>query len=143
MNEKTKARVEKLPKWAQDVIDELEQKIEDARADERAKLAFRFTPEVPYDLQPPSPGSGGKMIKGWDCNSYSQTVSMMCSSSIHHGHGWEGTSSQNPRAMYSTELLAWKALRHELEIEYSQSLADIDAKIENLANEPKNSDQEQ
>ena len=129
MNEQIKARVEKLPKWAQDVIDELQQEIEDARADERAKLAFRFTPEVPYDLPPPV---GNGLTRGWSFNAYNQNVSKMCSSSTGHGFGWEKTSSQRPTKLYSTEALAWKALRHELEIEYSKSLASIDAEIEKL-----------
>lgn len=127
MKPETKSRIEKLPKWAQDVIGGLQQEIQDAKTDELVKLAFRFTPEVPCDLPPPV---GNGLTKGWNFNTHTKTVYKQCSSSVHHGDGWEGTSSQWPRELYSNETLAWQALRHELEIEYSKALAAIDFKIE-------------
>ena len=95
----------------------------------RIAKSFRFTSEVAPDLRPPKDHS---LTKGWLFNDYSHDVFKACSSSVHHGNGWERTSAQNPRSLYSTELLAYRALRYAMEVKLSAALARVDARIEAL-----------
>lgn len=90
-------------------------------------------PDVP---PPKSGGSLGALTKGWLYNDYSGFVMPACSSSLHHAIGNVGdkrpppkTTSQGPRALYSTEVLALKALRQALERKYAESLASVDRRI--------------
>lgn len=101
--------------------------------------ALRFTDKVKPDVPPPTGGgfSNGSMdlTRGWDAHaclsSYnSYRVEKACSSSVHHGTGWEKTSSQWPRHLYSTRLLALRACRNQLEELVARSLAEIDLDIE-------------
>lgn len=93
--------------------------------------AMRLTPQVERDL--PSPIGFQELSKGWDFNSYSQEVAKACSSSIHHAWGtWEKTSSQRPVSLYSTEMLAYRALRSAFALDCAKRIAKIDAKIAEL-----------
>ncbi len=89
---------------------------------------------VEFDLMPPKHGDGGQLIaNGWSFNTYSNRVSKSCSSSIYHARGqWDKTTSQNQIRQFSTELLATKALRYEVEQELYKKLAKIDKRIAEL-----------
>jgi hypothetical protein len=100
----------------------------------RIAKAMRFTEPVGPDVSPPGYGGGGRdLAKGFLFNAYwpHPRVEPACSSSVHHNFGDDSvTRIQGARSLYSTRLLALKALRHELEQEAAKKLADIDAQIE-------------
>lgn len=83
--------------------------------------------QVERDLNPPD--GYGELTRGWDFNSHTQQVYKACSSAVSHGHGWEKTNSQRPVRLFSTEILAMKALRNAVYAEMVRRLADIDMKI--------------
>jgi hypothetical protein len=92
--------------------------------------AFRMTSPVERDLDPPAAFSG-EIVNGWDYNVYWGVVLKACSSSIHHSLGnWDKTTSQNSRRLFSTKMLALKALRYETEQQCMTKLAAIDRAIE-------------
>lgn len=97
--------------------------------------ALRWTSEVKPDIAPPDRG----YTTGWNRNaslSY-PSVDEGWSGSSCHGSGkppaenqrhW--SASQGARSLYSSRLLALKALRHSLEREAATILARVDAMIE-------------
>ncbi len=93
--------------------------------------ALRATSRVLPDVRPPA-GSG--MSVGWLYGGESGSspgVDVACSSSVFHGYGSiDRTNSQGCRALYSTKLLALKALRHEVELDCARRLRKIDIMIE-------------
>ena len=107
-------------------MDALQQQLAEARA-------FRFTGPAVRDVPPPSAISS--LSRGWDFNAHSLRVYKVCSSSVGHGNGWERTTTQNPRHLFSTESAAYAAMRHELERQYAKALADIDRRIAALADQ--------
>ncbi len=118
------------------------QHLQDLERQLREAKALRFTDPVEVDLPPPD--NFRALSKGWSfwvptvyLRHNSPRVEKACSSSISHGTGWEKVCSQNPRWLYSTELLAWKAARREAEEETARLLAYIDERIENLQQESK------
>jgi hypothetical protein len=96
-------------------------------------LALRFTETVEKDLKKPNYNEDN--ISGWDFNTYSLIAIEEWSSSISHGSGkekdtqWGG--SQNGKDLFSTRLLALKAMRNEVEIQCARKLYSIDKMIEN------------
>jgi len=99
----------------------------------KTRLALCFTDDVMPDIQEPE--SGQSLVKGWSFNSYSKRVAKSCSTCISHGDGWEGASSREAIAQYSTPVRAYKAMRRELEKRFALELREIDAKIEALERE--------
>jgi hypothetical protein len=96
--------------------------------------AFRFTDKVEPDVPIPQwPG----LVKGWigvGPTSNHPRVEKACSSSVSHNiGGWEKTTTQQAKRLYSSELLAWKALRYEVEQECASKLARIDEQISALS----------
>jgi len=93
--------------------------------------ALRWTEPVKKDLPIPSSGT----VSGWDFNSYSCIIVQQWSEPESHGDGekrsnqW-GISYQNGKPLYSTKLLALKALRHEVENKVAKQLLSIDIQIE-------------
>ena len=93
----------------------------------------RIEPDVP----PPKTGSSLDALSvGWTYNSYSGCVMPACSSSIDHAIGRAGdktppkkTTSQHAISLYSTEVLALKALRQAMEHKFATSLAAVDRLI--------------
>jgi hypothetical protein len=68
-------------------------------------------------------------------NSYRdyERVVPACSSSVHHAFGRDDkTDTQQPRRLFSTPVLAWKALRNETEKRFAKELAKIDIEIQKL-----------
>jgi hypothetical protein len=120
MNKKEQAEVEKL----------------------KTRLALRFTEDVKPDVPKPEvePGSG-KIVNGWSFNSYSKRVEKSCSSSMYHSNGlWNKTDSQYPIEQYSMPILAYKAMRREVEERFAAELRAIDRSIELLDSEVHNLD---
>jgi len=114
MNKKEKAHIEDLKEMIEmgDIL-----------------LALRLTENVPCDVPIPV-GSYSDIVNGYSFNSHSMSVSESCSSSISHGWKHGETRSQNPREQYSTKLLAFKAMRHDMELLYAKNLRKIDLIID-------------
>lgn len=93
--------------------------------------ALRWTSPVKKDI--PVPQSFGESTSGWDYNTHSSSVNQKWSDSVSHGDGPARTNrfcgSQNGRALFSSELLALKALRHAVELECAEKLRRIDEQI--------------
>lgn len=102
----------------------------DALRMELAKaLAFRCTEPVHPDI--PAPKCGEPRTEGWVANpahTYSQVKRAW---SEHHMNGLVGchSRSQNGIALFSTEELAWRYVRHALEQEFAAQMVKIDENI--------------
>ena len=119
----TERDVAKLPKWAQAVWHDFEDKLRIAQA------AGRKTSPVEPDIKPPE--SFQELRKGFLFNSHNDEAVPACTSSIYHAYGRDDkTTSQGNRSLYSTRLLALRALRAEVEQRNAERLAAIDKKIE-------------
>lgn len=129
-------RTAKLPKWAQELIANQQQEI----------VRLRGLPatleKIQPDLPPPTRGWGQHLTRGWDYNIHgvlnklsSFPVGRYCSSSVYHGYGWEKASSQRPKSLYSTERLAWRALKAEFVHWAAERAAWIDERIEAASDE--------
>ena len=97
----------------------------------RLARAFRWTDKPEPDVLPPSLMSDG-VATGWDYNAHAPWVQEAWTTSISHGTGERSRcgGSQNSRKLYSTKLLALKALRADLEMICAKKIADIDKLIE-------------
>lgn len=93
--------------------------------------ALRTTTDVSPDVPPPT---GGGLSKGFAVvgeRSDYMRVEPACSSSVHHGVGHQDkTTSQNARHLYSTKMLALKALRRAIERDCAERLRRVDRMIE-------------
>lgn len=93
--------------------------------------ALNWTEPVECDVKVPKRGE----TRGYLFNTYNQSIMHALSNEVHHAVSYiDGapptkTSSQNPTEMYSTELLALRALRHAVECESAEKLAKIDMQI--------------
>ena len=93
----------------------------------KIRLALRFTEDVKPDI--PKPESG--IVNGYSFNSSSRRVEKSCSSSIGHNHGrWDKADSQYPIAQYSSPILAYRAMRREVEQRFARELREIDREKE-------------
>ena len=99
--------------------------------------ALRWTFPVEKDVMRPD-GSIGAHTEGWDINStstYSAVAFKAWSESCSHGTGdfpignKYRSASQGGVSLYSTKLLALRAVRHEVEKIAAKRLAEIDAMI--------------
>lgn len=98
--------------------------------------ALSWTSKVLPDLPPPK--GFGELTKGWMYRVHSASVVPACSSSTAHNIGQDyKTISQQPKALYSTKLLALRALRYELEVIAATNLAHVDFQIEIAARDEK------
>ncbi len=96
--------------------------------------ALNWSEPVPRDVAVPVRGH----TTGWvyNANLRSPCVMKALSSSTGHATTWEsndfpvGTSTQRGISMYSTRLLALRAMRHEIECEVAEILAGIDIEIQ-------------
>lgn len=111
--------------------------LEDAIQELAIARALRWSdqPVPDYDVLPPEYGSRENLSRGWVPSHYferygsSNYASKGCSSSVDHGSGWEKTTTQGPRKMYSTRLLALRRTRANAERQFAKVLAEIDAEI--------------
>ncbi len=100
----------------------------------RIARAFRFTDGVKPDVMPPT--SFSELRKGFLFNAYLNEhsfghVDVACTCSIYHAFGRnDKTTTQQSRSLYSTRLLALKAMRHEMELKCARLLSVIDYSIE-------------
>lgn len=97
-------------------------------------LALRFTQDYSPDIPPPTDKG---MTKGYIPMSGSgRAYEKGVSSAVSHARTYSNddwpkeTSSQRPIKMYSTPLLALKALRRRVELEHAKDLHRIDKMIE-------------
>jgi hypothetical protein len=100
----------------------------------RKAKALRWTEPVKKDVPPPTGGISA-LTSGFVFNAYSARVDPAWSSCVTHGVGMPAPSnrysgSQNCISMFSTRLLALRALRHAVELETATKLAGIDLQIE-------------
>lgn len=87
----------------------------------KTRLALRFYPEVEPDIEIPGFGEGIK--NGWLPNVYSRRVEKACTSSVYHNFGgWDKTTTQCPRRLYSTEKKAYEALLCGMAKDYAVNL---------------------
>jgi hypothetical protein len=101
------------------------------------RLALRWTtPSIP-DVPPPD--SAG-YTSGWLFNAHSGFVEVWWSSSVSHGRGAlingrpQQSGSHGERRLFSTSLLALRAMRHEIEKACAERLCQIDKQIEKEVN---------
>ena len=99
--------------------------------------AWRRTGPVPCDLPAPS-GIYAEQTSGWVFNSHSLRAQRAWSGVAIHGIGYatekehrasRNCASQRAIPLYSTEELALRAMRYEIEKEAAKALAKIDAMI--------------
>ena len=108
-----------MSKKEQETVRELKRKLS-------VLAALRWTDAVHPDIPIPDFQT---ITKGW-MTGYERADKAMSSSISHKRGDWEDRSwSQQPRALYSTELLALKALRHEMEEQFAEKLASVDLQI--------------
>lgn len=111
------------------------------REELRIARAFRFTEPVERDVLPPKSCYGSEGLTtgyefnehiGADPHSYSSAISHQWSGSVSHGNVpyREHSGSQGARRLFSTKLLALRALRFALERRFAKRLAEVDAAIE-------------
>ena len=108
----------------------------------RIAKAWRFSDPVEPDLPVPTDHkrSIGWLPNGNPLGPFGGRVDKASSSSVSHCWGekawdeqWCGRNgSQGSRRLYSREIDAWRALRHQACVEARQKLADIDRRIEEL-----------
>lgn len=92
------------------------------RIEREQRAAAGVLPDVPI------PVTG--LAKGWLFNTYRGDVDVACSTSIYHAYGkYDETTSQGARELFSTKLLALRALRYEMALKFAASLTEIDARI--------------
>ena len=90
--------------------------------------AFTRTPKVEPDVLPPE--EWDTLNKGWVILLHAKDVTEGCTSK--HNHNMWGnthTTSKGAISLYSTELLALKALRNALELEFMKTVSSLDARI--------------
>ena len=109
---------------------------------DRADLlaALRWTDPVNKDIPAPlysfKSSDGKRYTEGWDFNAYSKKVYQAWSECVAHGTGpypvdnKNRHGSQNAISLFSTKLLALKAMRHSVERQAAADLMAIDRLIE-------------
>ncbi len=119
----TPEQIAKLPKWAQEYIS-------DAKLDAAIASAFHRTEPVERDVLPPK--ELDSLSLGWNFIGSIEygRVEKACSNGVSHGTGWEKVSSQGTLRLFSTKILALKAMRHSVECYCARKLAEIDIQIE-------------
>lgn len=98
--------------------------------------ALRWTDPVERDVPAPTHESPhGTYTEGWNYNEHSQMVWLGWSGPVSHGDGpapsggLYRSGSQNPRSMFSSKLLALKAMRNEIERMSAEKLLKVDRMI--------------
>lgn len=110
-----------MNKKEQKAFDDLARELEMERA-------MRITEKIEPDLEPPK--SFAEIVNGWGFNVYNNSISKCCTSAGGHNYGgWGKTTTQQPMRLYSSEVLAYKALRAAVSKKYAEELARIDRRI--------------
>ena len=93
----------------------------------KTRLSLRFYQEIEPDIDIPKEG----IVNGWLYNEYAMRVEKACTSSISHNYGgWDKTTTQQPRRLYSTKALAYKALLAKMAVKYANELRAIEKRME-------------
>lgn len=97
--------------------------------------AFRFTEPVEPDLMPPESYKDEDAVRGWGFNSHDEgRVYKAMTTSQSNTQDWTREDRlswrQGAIRLYSTKLLALRALRNALEGIYARKLAEVDRRIE-------------
>lgn len=102
---------------------------EHAANEARIRAALRWTEEAPGpDV---APGSWRELSTGYLFNAPTGRVDVACSSPTSHAFGQiDQTTTQGARHLYSTRLLALRAMRNAVERACAERLAAIDRQIE-------------
>jgi hypothetical protein len=132
MSDPTPEQLAKLPKWAQEHLRKATEPL-------LLRLALRWTEPVKPDVPPPDYSARDNLSKGWAVagSGHYGRVEKACSSSIYHAVGnCEKTTTQGSRSLFSSRLLALRAMRNQAELEYARSLLEWDAKIESEIRTP-------
>lgn len=106
--------------------------------------AMRLTEDVPRDIPSPAPGEveyRDLPTQGWLYLRYRLSVVRAESTTVSHRTGSVGSESREgwakgPSALYSTKLLALKAMRREVELAHAEELARIDKMIRDETETP-------
>ena len=123
-----------MSKKEREAFAELERKL-------RIAVALRWTEMVSPDV--PRPGQG--FTSGYAFNPYGLAVDRAWSTPVSHGIGYSTPDAQRARgvsgrqngiALYSSRLLALRAMRHVVEQECAEKLAKIDAMIADELTKP-------
>ena len=128
-----KSKLEKLPKWAQTYISELEDKITKYQASE---ILTSQPKQIKPDVAPPE-SVGQPLSKGWMAgrgSSYQKPrVTRACSSPVSH-NPWndDNTNSQGSIGLYSTPRLALESLKYEIWEAYAKEIHIVVKAINNL-----------
>ena len=95
--------------------------------------ALRWTEKVEPDMDIPT-STSNKTAFGYGMNTSTLRAFETWSQNGRHSTGRDPNkiASQNGIKQYSTELLALKALRHALELDYAKNLLAIDKRIERV-----------
>jgi len=111
-----------------------QQMVADLQHEVRLAKALRLTQRVEPDVPVPTSFSTDCLSFGYipiGAQSDYPRVEVACSSSGYHAVGrTDRTTSQGARRLFSTRLLALRALRYEVEQKVAQKLAKIDKMIE-------------
>lgn len=100
----------------------------------RLVRALRFTDPVEPDV--PIPEHYPEIAKGFLFNQYSVRVEPACTSTANHAFGRDDeTTTQGACPLFSTRLLALRAMRNAVELDCARSLAAIDGQIEKAISE--------
>jgi hypothetical protein len=92
----------------------------------RVRAALCWSDDVQPDV--PIPKGGDSLSEGW-LPAY-RGAEVACSSAVCHALGrTDKTTTQGPRELYSSKVLALRARRYEFALEAAQALARIDALI--------------
>ena len=121
-------RIDKLPKWAQKLLNQKDNAIE------RISLELAATKSIAQPVTPdvPPPVNFGELTKGWHYVVFNNEfrIEPGCSSTTSHGIGdTKQTRSQNSKAFYSTRLRALQAALYELERQHTETQVKIQREI--------------
>ena len=110
------------------------QELEDAKRQLETALALRWSEKADGpDLRIPEHSYGAEgLVKGFlFCESGDNPrVEPACSDSAHHSFGRDDrTTTQGARHLFSTRMLALRALRNAVEVRCAKLLAEVDWKI--------------
>ena len=93
-------------------------------------LALKIHPEVLPDIKIPSVEEG--IVNGYSYNSFSTRITRTCSSFYSHGDCiWNKTTIKGGIEQFSTELLAFQAMLHEISMSCAKKMRDLEIRMEN------------
>ncbi len=96
----------------------------------KTMLALKIYPKVFPDIKIPSVEEG--IVNGYSYNQYSTAIKKTCSSYSSHGDGiWNKATLKDGIEQFSTELLAFQAMLHEISMSCAKKMRDLEIRMEN------------